>query len=61
MKTIKSLLKAIKGDYLEPSDQRRIDSFLLELKCGVLTLMVVVLIVILLITFGAFNDQQYIT
>ena len=61
MKTIKSLLKAIKGDYLEPGDLRRIDSFLFELKCMILTLMVVVLIVVLLIAFGAFNDQQYNT
>lgn len=56
MKTIKSLIKLLKGDYLEPSDQRRIDSFLLDVKAGLFTLLALVIMVLLLIAGGAFNE-----
>ena len=58
MKTIKSLKKWIKGHELQPGDLNRLDRLWMEIKCVVLTAIIVFAFVWLLWVFGTFEGRE---
>jgi len=54
-KTLKALYKWINGDYMEPSEMRRVDTLLFEIQCGFITLLIVLIILGILDLFGCFE------
>lgn len=58
MNIIKSIIKAFNGYDLDPREQRQLDAFLFEIKCVIITILVVFILVWLLWVFGTFEGKE---
>ena len=59
IKTLKALRKWMKGHELQPGEQRRVDAFWFEIKCGTLTILIVILIIMFLNLCGVFIGDYH--
>ena len=56
---LKSIIRWIQGYELDVKEWRKIDSFLFELKCVILTAIVVLVLLWILHLFGTFDGEPY--